>query len=68
MGNTSWSGIGNGTAPLLVIIIWKSREKPCKFHQKPVDNGSWNKYTVKACQKRCVYYTIKKEVKQNANI
>ena len=42
--------------------------KPCKFHEKPVDNGSRNKYTVKACQKRCVYYTIKKEVKQNANI
>ena len=39
-----------------------------KIYKNPVDNGSRNKYTIKACQKRCVYYTIKKEVKQNANI
>ena len=39
-----------------------------KIYKNPVDNIIANKYTIKACQKRCVYYTIKKEVKQNANI
>ncbi len=31
MGNTSGSGIGNGTAPLLVIIYEKTMKNPVNF-------------------------------------